>query len=115
MRIKNLEYRHLKDRSPEIILWYPNIYYGKEEEFIMSEDGHWYTYPNSTYCKVPKECFKSPENCITIAFFRKGSEDYYLEFVGDRPLDIEVNWQDFRTLIQVGYNKLNNQKENEEI
>ena len=38
----------------------------------------------------------------TIAYFAKNSEGYYLQFVGDRPLDKRVNWRRFRKLIEKG-------------
>lgn len=106
MRIKNLEYRNKS--FPEIVLWYPNPYYGREDEFVMSEDGNWYSYPGKPNCSIHKCGFESPELCITIAMFTKNKDgEYYIEFVGDRPLDNKVDWQDFRTLLQVGYDELN--------
>ena len=39
---------------------------------------------------------------LTIAYFAENSEGYYLQFVGDRPLDKRVNWRRFRKLIEMG-------------
>ena len=39
---------------------------------------------------------------LTIAYFAENSEGYYLQFVGDRPLDKRVKWQRFKALIEKG-------------
>lgn len=108
MRIKNLEFR-----NKEIIKWIVNPYYNNEDKYIEEED--YYVLPDYPHCKIHKSCFKYPEFCISIVLFKKDSEGWNLEFIGDRPLESDVNWEDFRSLVQVGYNKLNNYKENEEI
>lgn len=38
----------------------------------------------------------------TIAYWVKNSEGYYLKFVGDRPLDKRVRWEDFEAIIRQG-------------
>lgn len=114
MRLGDLEYRNIS--FPEIVLWYPNPHYGNEDKYIMSEDGNWYSYPDNPHCSIHKSGFANPESCITITLFRRNKDgDYYVEFVGDRPLDDKVAWNDFRTLLQIGYNELNNCEEYEEI
>lgn len=110
MRIKNLEFRNIEGQTPTIILWWENHYYKREKEYIKV-DKDYYSPPERPYHHIHKSCFKNPETCMTIASFRKDSDGYYLEFIGDRPLDTKVDWQDFRTLVQVGYAELNNTKE----
>ena len=43
--------------------------------------------------------------CISIAIFKysKSEECWDLDFVGDRPLDKDVNWDDFKSLIKIGF------------
>lgn len=117
-RIGNLEFRPSsyllpKDRWPEhsgwdIVYWYPNGYYGKEDSYIK-ENEDWYLYPDSPHCRVHKSCFKNPESCFVIASFNYDKEGYYeLSFIGDRPLSInkeerEIFWE----LVEYGYKQLN--------
>lgn len=109
MRIGNLEFR-----NTEIVCWNPNAYYGNIDKYELVKEGglfsgKYYKDPNSKYGGIIHEdCFKNPEYCFTIASFHKDEDGYYeLEFIGDRPLSGAVNWMDFRTLVQVGYNTLN--------
>lgn len=44
--------------------------------------------------------------CITIAYWKRDKEGYELQFVGDRPLDNEVDWPDFRFLVKIGQERL---------
>lgn len=120
-RIGNLEFRKAsyllpEDEWPEnpaydIIYWYPNCYYKRENEFI--KDGDWYLYPDNPYSRVHKDCFKNEQSCFSIAFFNIDSEGTYeLRFVGDRPLNITLEERDiFWKLIKYGYEKLNSKDE----
>jgi hypothetical protein len=47
--------------------------------------------------------FKNSESCYTIGYFEKDSEEYFFKFVGDRPIDDEVDWNNFKQLIITGY------------
>ena len=68
-RIGDLEFRPAtyllpKDKWPKnpayhIDYWYPNGYYGRENEFI--KEGDWYLYPDNHHCRVHKDCFKYPQ------------------------------------------------------
>ena len=100
-RINNLEFKHAsyllpKDKWPDhpawdIVKWYPNEYYNKQDEFIpIKGDPKFYQHPEFTFCKVHKDCFKYPETCYSIATFEydKHENFYELHFVCDRPLDL---------------------------
>ena len=122
-RIGNLELRRASYLLPEeeypehpsyhIDYWYPNGYYGKENEYI--KDGDWYIYPDNSYCRVHKDCFKNPQSCFAIASFDYDKEGFYeLHFIGDRPLHItEEERKIFWELIIFGDKELNKKDEDE--
>lgn len=109
MRIGNLEFR-----NKEIVCWYPNPYYGNEDKYEKVDasneyilPGVYYINPEYPHQRIHQSCFEGPESCIIIAEFKEDESAWKLEFIGDRPLDGSVNWMDFRTLVQVGFNELN--------
>lgn len=120
LRIKNLEFRiasYLCDppehRAWQIIKWEPNHYYKKEADYIKVDD-HFYCYPDYRNWKVHKDLFKHPETCFSIADFEYDEyEKYYnLEFVGERPLNLnEEEKKIFWELIEYGYKVLNYENE----
>ena len=117
MRKGNLEFRKCSyigappnPISYEICVWQPNMYYGKEQDYIKKNN---YYIPKDSidkYFKIHKDCFKNPETCYQIGIFRYDKHDdmYEFSFCGDRPLDSIVDWNIFRELIEYGFNKLNN-------
>jgi len=52
--------------------------------------------------------FDDGEHCMSIAIFKyyKSEEYWDLAFVGNRPLINGVNWDDFRSLVEIGFNML---------
>lgn len=125
-RINNLEFKHAsyllpKDKWPDnpawdIVKWYPNEYYNKQDEFIpVKGDPKFYQHPEFTFCKVHKDCFKYPETCYSIATFEydKHENFYELHFVCDRPLDLnEDEIKTFWELIKFGNTYLNDTNRN---
>lgn len=125
-RINNLEFKHAsyllpKDKWPDypawdIVKWYPNEYYNKQDEFIpIKGDPKFYQHPEFTFCKVHKDCFKYPETCYSIATFEYDKhEDFYeLHFVCDRPLYLnEDEIKTFWELIKFGNTYLNDTNRN---
>ena len=129
-RIKNLEFRPAtyllpKDKWPEnpsydIILWCPNNYYGRDDEFPEDPlDNSYRTDPKYFNHKIHKSCFKYPESCFTIANFDYDEHErfYELHFCLDRPIEYlntlekrKIFWE----LIQYGNKQLNNNKDEEE-
>ena len=116
IRINNIEireYTSTKKDKPfyEIIKWYPNIYFGKEEEYI--KDGY---VDNGDSLKkekpqmghsISKNAFTLPESCYVIAFIEKGS-DWQLRSVGERLLELTPEeWNDFHQVYTLGQSKLN--------
>lgn len=125
-RINNLEFKHAsyllpKDKWPDypawdIVKWYPNEYYNKQDEFIpIKGDPKFYQHPEFTFCKIHKDCFKYPETCYSIATFEydKHENFYELHFVCDRPLDLnEDEIKTFWELIKFGNTYLNDTNRN---
>ena len=101
-----------------VYMYHPNPYYGRESEFIKEGD---YYRPNDSetyrFVSIHKDCFKHKESCYTIAIFKYDDhEDFWeLNFVGDRPLDLnDQEKQDFWKVIEIGYKYLNEFKEDNE-
>ena len=128
-RIENLEFRPSsyllpKDKWPknpsyDIILWHPNSYYGRDEEFPEDPlDNSYRTDPKYWNYRIHKSCFKKPESCFTIASFDYDEHEHFYElhFCLDRPIEYlntvekrEIFWK----LLEYG-NKQLNTNENEE-
>lgn len=123
-RIDNLEFRKATYlcESPEhpaydIIMWYPNCYYGKESEYIYDERNDCYCPPEYPHCYISKSCFKHPESCMTIASFEydKNEDFYEFHFCGNRPIEMPKDYREtFWELIEFGDKYLNTRKEEED-
>ena len=50
--------------------------------------------------------FRKKDYCITIAYFVRDKEGYNLHFVGKRPIDEGVDWNNFKTLFQLSNSAL---------
>ena len=129
-RIKDLEFRPStyllpKDKYPknpgyDIILWYPNNYYGRDEEFPEDPlDNSFRLSPEYPRHRIHKSCFKKPESCFTIASFDYDEHEnfYELHFCLDRPIEYlntvekrEIFWE----LLNYGNEQLNNSRNEEE-
>ena len=120
-RIGNLMFRKATYlcEEPEFPSWniyffYPNPYYGKENEY--KKDGDFYVTVNTEYpISIHKVRFKYKESCYAVASFTRDKEGYYeLKFIGDRPLNLnKTDFADFMKLVKYGNNKLNELKEDE--
>jgi hypothetical protein len=113
-RIGNLMFRKATylGEEPEFPAWhidffYPNPYYGKENEYIKDKD--FYIKDKNSNHRIHKDCFKHKESCYSIASFGRDGEGFYeLSFIGDRPLGLnEKDMKDFWELVKYGYHKLN--------
>lgn len=89
-----------------IIIWRTNSNYKKEKEYI--KDGDYYykeDYPNFRY---HKDCFKNPFYNYAIAHFIYDKGCYTLEFIDDRPLELDnKQWIRLKELIKEGFETLN--------
>lgn len=117
-RIENLEFRQATYLLPKknwpsnpswhIDYFYPNTYYGRENDYIR--EGDWYYPSKDSISRIHKSCFKSPEVSMAIASFDYDNEGYWqLSFIGDRPLCLDEKEREiFWELIKYGYEQLNN-------
>jgi hypothetical protein len=115
IRINNIEFKKYistkRDKSLyEIVKWYPNIHFGKEEEYkkdgyvdsfggeFLRKDGH----------EIHKSFFINPESCYVIAFIEKGKESWELRSVGERVVTLAPEeLEDFNEVYKIGQTKLN--------
>ena len=129
-RIDDLEFRpasyllpknkYPKNPSYDIILWYPNFYYGRDNEFPEdSKDTSYRLDPKYPNFRIHKSCFKGKECCFTLASFGYDEHEnfYEIHFCLDRPMEYlntsekrEIFWK----LITYGNEQLNNNKNDEE-
>lgn len=99
--------------SYHINMWYPNSYYGREDEFVYHENGEYYTKKDDTFgcVRISKGCFSHPETSFAIASFDADKEGYYeLKYVGSRPIEYlktEEETRNFNELVKYGNEKLN--------
>ena len=116
--MENLEFRQstyllLKEEYPEnpnysIVCYYPNPYYGKENEYQQDDLG--WCYKDGSCSRIHKSCFEGKENCLTIAVFYYDEHDerYEFRFVGDNPLCLDEDGRKvFWELIRYGFENLN--------
>jgi len=108
-RIGNIELRKSKSLRDvyymEVVQYYPNEYYGREEEFIYDKEGHYYYSNGHPWWHISPNCFKYPESCMTICTF-KVNEDEELDTisVGSRPFNLnEKDWVDYKKVVEFFY------------
>ena len=86
----------------EIVAWYPNPDYNKQDEYISlgnevyrsKEYPNWIVHGNS--------CFTMKELCYTICYWDKNGE---LKIVGSRILDEGVDWIALKELLKEGFER----------
>ena len=116
-RIGNLEFRKAtyllpkkdwpKNPAYNIDYWYPNPYYGKEDEYELDPLGY-YT-PKDNPARISPNCFKNEQSCFAIASFEYDEHEgiYELRFIENRPLCLnEEERKAFWELIEYGYKAL---------
>lgn len=88
----------------EIVKWYPNHLYGKQDEYIEIE-------PNCFQEKEHPNCyvsgrgmFERPQSCYTIYIVEETKEEPDLRSVGRRPYDLEEDaTKDLQEVIHLLY------------
>lgn len=110
IRINNIECRKCDTPFYEIINWFPNPYYGKEDDYI--KDG--YEWNDDKTCLI-KDCyhihesnFKNEESCCVIAWIKLSDDGTVtLESVDDRILNLEPEeLKDFIEVYRISNDKL---------
>ena len=86
IRIGNIEMKKREDYW-EIVQWYQNPYYGREQEFEKVEGG--YKPIDSKNCFIDETCFVNPEICCVIASIEENDGEFSIRPVGFRPWELE--------------------------
>lgn len=100
----------------EIVLYYPNGYYGRQDEYIFDEVHQMYYKEDMPNCFIDGSCFKHEESCYTLAIFEKDTEDeYFIRTCGKRPFEISPkDITDFVACVKYGFKFLESLKTEEE-
>ena len=108
-RIGNIEFRLTQTIGEpprdyvEIVKWYPNKYYKRENEF--EKEGEWYIHRDSFgyRYRMHENCFTNPESCYTIATLDIKEEPDVIS-VGLRPFDLEPDEEaDYKEVVKQAY------------
>lgn len=98
-RIGDIELRCV-DETWQIVRWYPNPLYGKEDDFLKIDD-EYYQYKGTDNCYVHKFGFKNPENCYVIAFIEGSEDEPDIRSVGMRAFELnEEDEKNFKQLLK---------------
>jgi len=107
-RIGDIAFRLAKSfgRNPrdyvDIIKWYPNSYYGREDEFVKT-DGGMYAPKDGGGWRVDPSCFKNPESCFTLATIEIEEEPDVCS-CGLRPFELSPkDDSDYRAIVKLAY------------
>lgn len=87
----------------EIIKWYPNEYFGHEDDYIWDDSVQMYKRANIDYpYYIHPNCFKKPETCYSIATLvphHKFEDEHDIKSVGSRV--VNLNEQDLKDYLDV--------------
>lgn len=98
-RIGDIELRKINNNW-QIVRWYPNSFYGKENDFIKIGDD-FYQYKGKDNCYVHNDCFKNPESCYVIAFIEGSEDEPDIRSVGMRAFELnEEDEKNFKQLLK---------------
>lgn len=107
IRINNVEYKTSTsldgEEYEEVILWYPNPRYGKEED--MKKDGWCFDEDGNAHkdnIHISSTCFKGKMNCYTVAYieWNRAHDEYDIRSVGLRAFEFE-NEDDQKDFLRV--------------
>ena len=89
IRINQIECRFSQGRY-EIVKWFPNSYYGKEQEYVDNGyvlSGGFYRNANVS---ISESCFENPESCCTIATLHYNDDEGCcdMQTIGPRVLEL---------------------------
>lgn len=72
----------------EVLMYYPNPYYGHEKDYVKIDGTDYYAYPDNSYCRIHEGCFKNEESCYVVANITNGEEPDVVS-VGLRPWELK--------------------------
>lgn len=99
----------------DIVKYYPNEYYGKEDEYVLiADDMYCHKDDTNLRYRVHKSCFAHKECCYSIAHIND-VDDCEIVSVGSRMIELsKQEWLDLKDVLDVFYRKykeLNSQDE----
>tara|TARA_R110000822_G_scaffold121475_1_gene255296 strand:- start:123 stop:494 length:372 start_codon:yes stop_codon:yes gene_type:complete len=106
IRIDNIECRFSHGRY-DIIKWYPNDYYGKEEKMIEEEGYERIEYGSGGFGltkdhrTIDSSCFKNPESCYTIAYLEYDDDENCCDLTTVGPRLLKLKKKDRKAFFQV--------------
>jgi hypothetical protein len=116
IRIKQIECRFSQGRY-EIVKWFPNCYYGKEQEYVDNGyvlSGGFYRNANVS---ISESCFENPESCCTIATLHYDDSEGCCDMhtVGSRLLDLDKQERaDFFAVYEYAEDRIREEELNKE-
>jgi len=106
IRIDNIECRFSHGRY-DIIKWYPNDYYGKEEKMVEEEGYERVEYGNGGFGlkkdhhTIDSSCFKNSESCYTIAYLGYDDDEQCCDLTTVGPRLLKLKKKDRKAFFQV--------------
>ena len=106
IRIDNIECRFSHGRY-DIIKWYPNDYYGKEEKMIEEEGYERIEYGKGGFGlkkdhhTIDSSCFKNPESCYTVAYLEYDDDEQCCDLTTVGPRLLKLKKKDRKAFFQV--------------
>ena len=89
------------DDAYEIVKWYPNDLYNKQDDYIYISEIDKYTKEYASNCYYDPACFLSKENCYVLCWITD-SDEPDVHTVGMRPFDLEEDDNsDFMLVLRV--------------
>lgn len=119
-RIGDIEFRSTRSWNGsfyyEVVMYYPNGYYGHEDDYVFDEMRQMYHYKDNEFCFIDPSCFKHEESCYTLARFEKNSDDEYdIRSIGSRPFEISPkDITDYVACVKYGFNYLKSLEKDED-
>lgn len=101
IRISNIELKQLTTSDVyayEIVKWYPNIYYGHEQEYEYDEEQKMYHNSEFSNSWIAPSLFHSPELCLVVAFFNELDKLTTTGHLIDMGMD---EWKSLHTVISI--------------
>jgi hypothetical protein len=106
IRIDNIECRFSHGRY-DIIKWYPNDYYGKEEKMIEEDGYERVEYGNGGFGlrkdhhTIDSSCFQNPESCYTVAYLEYDDDEQCCDLTTVGPRLLKLKKKDRKAFFQV--------------
>ena len=105
IRIENIECRFLHNRY-DVVKWYPNTYYGAEEN-LFKEGYEKVDYADGSfalkkdYHTIHASCFANKESCYSVATLEYDKDERCVDMITVGPRLLNLNKEDRKSFFQV--------------